>query len=67
MKINNKRELKNIALNHSADIAYKDFIKIYREYTKEPFHFLTIDITLPACDPLRFRKHLSDSYKNDIN
>ena len=39
MKINNKRELKNIALNHSADIAYKDFIKIYREYTKEPFHF----------------------------
>ena len=67
MKINNKRELKNIALNHSADIAYKDFIKIYKEYTKEPFHFLTIDTTLPACDPLRFRKHLSDSYKNDIN
>ena len=29
MKINSKRELKNIAINHSADIDYKDFIKIY--------------------------------------
>ena len=25
MKINNKRELKNIAINHSADIGYQDF------------------------------------------
>ena len=29
MKINNKNELQNIAINHSADIDYKDFIKIY--------------------------------------
>ena len=29
MKINNKRELQNIAINHSADIDHKDFIKIY--------------------------------------
>ena len=35
MKINNKRELKNIAINHSADIDYKDFIKIYSECTKD--------------------------------
>ena len=26
-KLNNKRELQNIAINHSADIDYKDFIK----------------------------------------
>ena len=39
MKINNKRELQNIAINHSADIDYKDFMKIYRECTKEPFNF----------------------------
>ena len=31
MKINNKRESQNIAINHSADIDYKDFVKIYRE------------------------------------
>ena len=67
MKINNKRELQNIAINHSADIDYQDFKKIYRECTKEPFNFLTIDTTLPASNPLRFRKNLSDSYINDIN
>ena len=67
MKINNKRELQNIAINHSADIDYQDFKKIYRECTKEPYNFLTIDTTLPASDPLRFRKNLFDSYKNDNN
>ena len=67
MKINNKRELQNIAINHSADIDYNDFVKIYREYTKEPYSFLTIDTTLPASDPLRFRKNLFQSYKNDSN
>ena len=46
MKINNKRELQNIGINQSADIDYKDFIKIYRECTKEPYNFLTIDTTL---------------------
>ena len=65
MKISNKKELQNIAINHSADIDYKDFIKIYRECTKEPFSFLTIDTTLPASNPLRFRKNLFHSYKND--
>ena len=61
MKINNKRELQNIAINHSADTDYKDFMKIYRECTKEPYTFLTTDTTLPASDPLRFRKNLSGS------
>ena len=28
MKIPNKRELKQIVLNHSSDIDFKDFIKI---------------------------------------
>ena len=39
LKINNKRELQNIGINHSADIDYKDFMKIYRECTKEPLNF----------------------------
>ena len=67
MKINNKRELQNIAINHSADIDYQDFKKIYRECTKEPFDFLTIDNMLPASDPLRFRKYSFESYQNDNN
>ena len=56
MKINNKRELQNIAINHAVDIDYEDFLKIYRECTREPYSFLTINTTAPASDPLRFRK-----------
>ena len=67
MKINSRRELQNIAISNSADIDYDDFVKIYRECTREPFNFLTIDTMLPASDPLRFREKLFDSYKNDIN
>ena len=67
IKINNRREFQNIAINHSADIDYRDFMKVYRECTKEPYSFLTIDATLPASDPLRFRKNLFHSYKNDGN
>ena len=36
MKITNKRELQQIALNHSSDIDFQDFMKIYKKYTKEP-------------------------------
>ena len=67
MKINSKRELQNIATNHSADIDYQDFKKTYRECTKEPYNFLTIDNRLPASGPLRFRKNFFDSYKKDNN
>ena len=61
MKINNKRELQNIAINHSADIDYQDFMNIYKECTKELFNFLKTDTTLPASNPLRFRKKLFES------
>ena len=58
MKIPNKRELQQIALNHSSDIDFKDFIKIYKKCTVEPYSFLVNDATLPSDDPLRFRKNL---------
>ena len=67
MKINNRRELQSIAINHSADNDYSDFMKIYRECTREPYSLLTIDNALPARDPLTFKKNLFDSYKNDSN
>ena len=62
MKINDKRELQITETDHSVDIDYKDFIKIYSECTNEPCNYLTIDTTLQANDPLRFRKNLFDSY-----
>ena len=61
MKINNKRELQNITINHSAEIDYKG---IYREYTKEPYNFLPLDTTLPSTNTLRFRKNLFDTLQN---
>ena len=57
MKIPNKRELSQIALNHSSDIDFKDFTNIYKKCTTEPYSFLVNDTTLPD-DPLRFRKNL---------
>ena len=58
MKIPNKRKLQQIALNHSSDIDFKDFMKIYKKCTAEPYSFLVNDTTLPSDDPLRFRKNL---------
>ena len=63
MKINKKRKLENIARSHLADIDYKDFVKIYREFTKEPFSFLTIDTTLPAKISGLSSKDLLDKYE----
>ena len=61
MNIHSKRELQQIAINHSADIDYNDFLKIYRNCTNEPYSFFTIDTTLPADTPMRLRKNFSDS------
>ena len=56
MIISNKRELRQIALNHSPDINSKDFIKIYKKYTAEPYSFLVNDAMLASDNPLSFRK-----------
>ena len=58
MKILNKRELQQIALNHSSDIDFKDFMNIYNKSTKEPYSFLVNDTILPSDNPLRSRKNL---------
>ena len=58
MKIPNKRELQQIASNHSSDIEFKDFMKLYKDYTKEPSSFSMTDTTLSSDNPLIFRKNL---------
>ena len=55
-KISNKRELQQIAINHSSDISTKDFINIYRKCTAKPYSFFVNDTTLASNNPLRFRK-----------
>ena len=58
MKIPNKRELQKVVSNHSSDIDLKDFMKLYKDYTKEPFSFLVDNTALSSNNPLRFRKNL---------
>ena len=59
MKIPNKRELMQTAINHSSDINVKDFIEIYRTCIDKPYSFLVIDTTLPSNNLLKFRKNLN--------
>ena len=61
MKIHNKRQLRNIASNYSADIDYKEFMNIYRKCTSELYFSLTIDSTLLANNSVTFTKNLLDS------
>ena len=58
MKTANKKKLQQIALNHSSDIDFKNFIKIYKKCTAEPYSSLVNDRTLPSDNPLRFTKNL---------
>ena len=60
IKIPNKRELQQIVLNHSSDIDFKDFMKMYKKCTAEPYSFLVDDATLPSDNLLRFRKSLME-------
>ena len=48
MKVPNKKELQQIALNHSSDTNFKDFITIYKKCTDKPHSFLVNDTTLAS-------------------
>ena len=56
MKIPNKRELQQTASSDSSDFDFKYFMKLYKDYTKEPYSRLVNGTTLPSDNPLRFRK-----------
>ena len=61
-KVPNKRELQEIAINHSSDVTTKDFINIYRKCIVEPYSFFVNNTTLASNNPLRFRKNLFSIY-----
>ena len=54
MNIPNKRE----QYRNSSDIDFKDFMKLYKDYTKETYSFLVNNTTLSSDNPLWFRKNL---------
>ena len=55
-KLLSKRELQQIAINHSSDINTENFVNIYRRCTAEPYSFFVNDTTLASDNPLKFRK-----------
>ena len=65
-KIPNKRELQQIATNHSSDISPKNFINIYRKCTVEPYSFF-VNAKLALNNTLRFRKLFLEYNKNHDN
>ena len=58
MKILNKRELQQIAFNHSSDIDVQDFMNLCKTWNSKFYSFLVIDTTLVSHNSLRFRKNL---------
>ena len=58
MKIPNKRELKQIAFNHSPEINFQDFMNLYKKCTVKIYSVLVIDTTLASDHPPRFRRNL---------
>ena len=58
MNIPNRKELQEIGYYHSSDIDLKDFMRIYKKCTAEPYSFLVIDTTLPQDNSLRFWENL---------
>ena len=66
-KILSKRELQQIAINHSSDIRTGEFVNIYKKRTAEPHSFFVNDTTLASNYPLRFRKNLFSIYKKNYD
>ena len=58
MEIPKNRELQQIASNHLAEIEFKDFMKLCKDYNKESFSFLVSNTIVPSDNPLIFRKKL---------
>ena len=67
MKNQNKRELQQVAFNHSSDNDFQDFINLYKKYTAKPYSFLVIDTTLSSDNSSRFRKNLLEIIEKLIN
>ena len=61
MKIPNKRELQQIAFNHSSEIDFQDFSNLHKKCTTKSYSFLVIDTNLASDNSSRFRKDLLET------
>ena len=60
IKIPNKRELQQVAFNHSSDIDFQVFMNIYKKWIVKPYSFLVINATFASDNPSCFRSNLSE-------
>ena len=58
MKIQNKKELQQVASNHSFDINIKESIILYKIFTVKPYFFLAINTSLASDNSLNLRCNL---------
>ena len=61
MKIPIKKEIQQIAFNHSLDIDFQDFLNLYKKSTAQPYSVLVIDTSLASDNSSRFRKNLLET------
>ena len=61
IKIPSKRELQQVALNHSSNIDFQDLINLYKKCTTDPNSFWVIVTTLPTDNSSHFRKNLLET------
>ena len=58
MKILNKRELQQAAINHLSDIDFQDFMNLYEKCVAKPYFFIVTDPILASDNSSLFRKNL---------
>ena len=58
MKILSKREIREIAISHSSDTEFQEFLSLYKQFIKEKYSFLVNYTTLSLDNHLHFRKYL---------
>ena len=55
MKIPNKLELQQNAINHSSDIDFEDFMNLHKKCIAKPYSFLVNDTALESDNLIWFR------------
>ena len=63
MKIQNKRKLNEIVSHNSSDIDFKDFMNVYKKYTRKKNSFLVIDASLHQIILYVLERTLQKEYK----
>ena len=64
MTVLNKRELEQIAFNHSSIIGFEHFMNLYKKCTTKACSFLVIDTILALDNLLSFRNNVKTNHDN---